>query len=272
MRNLFFNLLIIGAALFTSCNKIEPKDVTVIDGISLGTTLEEYYKQCEDLNISQKLVYTKVFFSDFQDVYHNSVKFYVTDIFNFSEYRGPDTEHFGIYNSIIMSGTKNVIGLNILLVHTAPAVIFSPSGSTYLTKQTKIPGVIQDVSLDLVEDIGDMLSKKYGKPNGKMKSEHFTVKVIEGNQIKNYRSDSTNMGELLYWETEYFDISFFKGINSTASTFTSNGNSYTIYFDTNPNTILDYDSGERPCRSYSYITYKLNSKAIKRLALDKPKL
>ena len=44
------------------------------------------------------------------------------------------------------------------------------------------------------------------------------------------------------------------------------------YFDSDPYRVINYETGERPCRSYSYISYDLTEEAIKKLGLDKSRL
>lgn len=259
-------------SILSSCNNISREDITIIDGVRLGTSKEELYSQCDSLKVEQKVFYTKVMFSSSDDVGESKIKAYITDIFNTSEYRSQSTQHYGIYYPTTFAGTKNIIGLNVLLVHTSPALAISKRGFTYLTKETDIPGISQDISYSQTDDITSMLSKKYGKPSDTLKFEFLRFYAIEGNQIREYHSDSSNVGEMIIWKTKFLDIKFFKGISSPTNSFNSKEHSYTIYFNSNPFRKIDFDNGERPCYSYSYIAYELNDVAIKKLELDKAKL
>ena len=258
--------------ILTSCNNISPKDITIIDGVKLGTTEEEFYSQCDSLKVEQKVFYTKVMFSGSDEIGESKIQAYVTDLFNTSEYRSQSTQHYGIYYPTTLTGTKNIIGLNVLLVHTSPAWSISNSGFTYITKETNIPGISQDISYNQADDIVSMLSKKYGKPSDTLKFEFVGFYAIEGNQVREYHSDSTNVGEMIIWKTKFLDVKFYKGISSPTNTFNSKEHTYMAYFDSNPFRKIDYDKGERPCYSYSYISYMLNDVAIKKLELDKAKL
>lgn len=272
MTNRFILSISFFCIILTSCNRISSKDITIIDGVKLGTSQEELYSQCDSLKVEQKLFYTKIMFSGSDEIGESKIKAYVTDVFNTSEYRTQLTQHYGIYYPITLTGTKNIIGLNILLVHTSPASLFTNRGYTNLTKETNIPGISQDISYNQVDDIASMLSKKYGNPSDTLKFEFLRFYAIEGNQIREYHADSTNIGEMIIWKTKFLDISFFKGIDSPTNTFNSKEHTYMIYFDNNPFRKIDFDKGERPCYSYSYISYKLNDVAIKKMELDKAKL
>ena len=267
---------IIPVACFTlvlaSCNQISSKDITVIEGVRLGTTIDELYSQFDSLKIPAKIFFTKIIFSASDDIGQNKFKNYVTDLFNSSNYGSQFVQHYGLYYPTTMSGTKNVVSLAILLIHTSPSIAISNRGITHLTKETNIPGIGQDISYSQADDIAIMLSNKYGKPSDTLKSEYLKFYVIKGTQIIDYHSDSSNIGELLIWKTKYVDVKYFKGISSPTNTFDSKAHSYTTYFDNSPFRKIDYDRGERPCRSYSYISYELNDEAIKKLELDKAKL
>ncbi|MBS1755684.1 MAG: hypothetical protein JSU03_00265 [Bacteroidetes bacterium] len=253
-----------------SCNRINPKDITIIDGVKLGSSKEDFYNQCDSLKIEQKIFYTKTMFGSSDDVSESRIKTYVTDIFNSSDYSTKYTQHFGLYYPTTLTGTKNIIGLNVLMVHTSQASLITNRGFENLNKET--PGISQDISYNQVDDIANMLSKKYGKPSDTLKFEFLNFYVIEGSQIRSYHSDSTNVGEKIIWKTKYLDISLFKGIASPTNTFNSKDRSYMMYFDNNPYRKIDYDNGERPCYAYTYISYMLNEEAIKKLELDKAKL
>lgn len=266
-------VLAVFSCTLTSCkNEIDKKDLTVIDGVQLGTSLDALYKQFDSLKVSNKIIYTKLMFSDFAESGKNKLKVYVTDIFNTSKYGSEETEHYGIYYPTKLTGTKNVVGLNVLLVHTAPAFLISKFEFSNLTKETQITGISQDISDEQADDIATMLSKKYGTPTDTLTFEYTKFYVLEGTQIRDYHSDSLNVGELYFWETKHVRIKYFKGIRSPNSTYNTQDHSYMTYFDSNPFRVINFENGERPCRSYSYITYELTDEAIQQLGLDKPRL
>src|SRR5205823_3937187 len=139
-------------------------DITVIDGVKLGMTTDEFFSQLDSLKIKQQVFYTKVLFTDLNELSNDKIRSYITDLFNTSEYRSKSTEHYGLYYPTTMTGTKNIIGLNILLAHTDAATAISKNGFTNVTKETSIPGISQDLSYNQIDDVTYMLSTKYGKP------------------------------------------------------------------------------------------------------------
>lgn len=264
------SLFVAFCLIITSCNKITKKDISIIDGVKLGTSQQDFYNQCDSLKIEQKIFYTKILFFDGDDAGESRIKTYVTDIFNSSEYNTKDLQHFGLYYPTTLTGTKNIIGLNVLMVHTSQASSITDRGFKLLNKET--PGISQDISYNQVDDIAKMLSKKYGNPSDTLKSAFLGFYVVEGNQIRSYHSDSTNVGEKLTWKTKFLDISLFKGISSPTNTFNLKDHTYSMYLDSNPYRKIQYENGERPCYAYTYISYILNDEAIKQLELDKIKL
>ena len=263
-------VLILSFTLFISCKKISLKDLTVIDDIKLGMNEDAFNSQLDSLHIKQEVFYTKVIFTNLDEVDNDRVNCYYTDIFNNSKYSSSISKTYGIYYPTNWAGTKNIIGLIVLLVHTDNAIAMTSNGYGNITKESKISGISQNLSVAQTDDIAQMLSNKYGKPLDTSKFEFTTFFVFQGNQIKDYRSDSNNVGELLTWKTKCFDIKYFKGIASTESVFNSKENTYFSIID--KTSTIDYNNGERPCRSYSYIIYQLNDETIKKLQLDKPKL
>ncbi len=269
-RNVVFIAFICGVIL-TSCNNITPKDLTIIDGIRLGTSRDELNTQYDSLKIETKSFYTKALFKSSDNINDYGLKFHVSEIFNASEYRSQKTQHYGLYWASILEGTKNVSEMIILLVHTSPAFSFSNSIITNLTDNSNMQGITQDISYGQTDDIARMLSGKYGKPNDTIKNQLIPFYAIKGTQIRPYFSDSTNIGEIIVWKTKYLDIKFFKGIESHFNIFESSTHNYLISIN-GPIRKCNYDQGEKPCHSYSYISYKLNDLAIKELELNKIKL
>jgi hypothetical protein len=260
--------------ILTSCNNITPKDLTIIDGIRLGTTQDGLNSQCDSLKIQQPVFYTKTLFSITENTIDYRLKGYVTNIFNTSEYNGGSQtlQHFGLFYPMNVDGTKNIVGLTVLLFRTSQALIISNTGISSLTKETNIQSISQNMSSSQIESIASMLTEKYGKPTSIVKDPNTTFYVFENNKLNPHSSDSTNIGEMITWKTKYLYITFFKGLASGTDTYTMKNHSYMSYFDYNPKRIIKYEDGEGPCRSYSYITYKLNELAEKKLKLDKVKL
>lgn len=262
---ILFVIIYIG---ISGCNRINPKEITVINDIKLGSTLEEFYIQCDSLNIEKKSFYTKRILTNINDLDECKIRLYVTDIFNSSNYSTKYTQHLGLFCPIRFEGTKNIVGLAVLIVHTSPASLITKDRFEDLEEK---PCVSQDIVSDQVDEIENLLSHKYGKPTDSFESDYLEF-VIERNEIRSYRSDSLNNGVNLVWKTKYLDITLFKGIASPTNTFDLNNLSYNMHFKNNPHREINYDDGERPCYAYTYIKYVLNREAIKNLKLDNIKL
>ena len=277
MKKRIVTLIVFFYVILTSCNNTTPKDLTIIDGIRLGTSREELDRQYDSLKIEQKVFYSKVMYLGSKDRLHK-IGVHVTDLFNLSEFRSQYVQHYGLYYSSILEGTKNIVRMNVLLAHSSSAFVYYIDGAYHITKdpiteKTNISGISQDISSIQIDEITNMLLSKYGKPIDTLKSDLIPFYVIEDNQLGTYNSDSTNIGDVLVWKTKFLDIKFFKGILSPKSTYDIKKHSYLTYLDGgNPFRTINFDIGERPCRSFSYISYKLNDWAIKILELDKVKL
>lgn len=267
MRRIFLFILIF-SIIIQSCHSISKDDVTIIDGVRLGETQQSFYKLCDSIGLMEQIFYTDIIFNDYKLAQKSKIKCYTTNILNFSEYRTPKTQHYGIYYPITLGGTDYIIGLNVLLIHTGQAVSRTKSGIYNLTEDNNIWGINQDISIGHQMDIERMLSEKYGPPKDTIWSQFTSFYGIEGNQIKNFHSDSLRLGGLYQWRTRYLDVSYFGGIRNPSKTFFTNGSGYNFNFNADFERVIDYDKGERSCYSYSFISYKLNHEAIKELKLE----
>lgn len=257
--------------VFGACNTINSDDLVIVDGVKLGTNLDNFNQQLITMSIKADTFYTKDVFYDTQELNAtNTINAFRSDIFNSSTYQSENTDHYGIYFPTTWNGTNNVIGLSILLGHTDNAMGFFKSGVINITKRTKISSFIQDLSNAHIEEIAGMLSSKYGKPDT-IRSYLTNFYVIEGAIVRNYKGDSSNVGDQLIWKSKYLDVRLFKGIRSQKSTFDKNKNTYSTTLEG----LLEYlptSATDIPCSSYSYISYQLHNETIKKLKLDQTKL
>lgn len=262
-------LVIILLTSLINCTNINNEDFRIIDGIKLGTTVDEFNKQCDSLKILHKVLYTRTRFSNLNQLRYNQINNALSEIFNTSQYKSQFTDHYGLYYPLKQSGTNNIVGLNVLLIHTEDADLISGTSYENITSKTMIKGANQDIPEEQTTTIYNMLVKKYGQPTKTTKSEFTEIYVIEEGVIKTYKPDSSNLGEMYYWETKNLDISYFKGVRSAITSFIVPDNKYMTYFKADPFRILDYEKGERYSRSFSYISYNLKDESIKKFGLDK---
>ena len=129
------------AISITACNRIDPKDITVIDGARLGLDLHAFYAQLDSLMVPQESFYTKTMTRDLSEVLSSQIKFYRTDLFNTSKYSSSLTNHYGTYYPMTIEGTKNVVGVNILLVHADNALVFTDHPAVRRESQKRRPAI-----------------------------------------------------------------------------------------------------------------------------------
>jgi hypothetical protein len=151
---LLFVICIIG------CNKIQKSDLTIIDKVELGKDKKSFYKQFDSLSINSKLFYTDLIFFYSESLEKSKINIYISQIFNTQQYlpKNESTNHYGIYYPVQNSGTENIIGLKILLVHTCPTMLITGGHFFKISDQSKILGISQNIRIDLIEHIQDMLT------------------------------------------------------------------------------------------------------------------
>lgn len=266
-------IIITGGMLISSCGeKVKKEELRVIDDIQLGTTLNQLYSQFDSLNFSPRNFYTNILITSVNEIKNYELRIHATDIFNLSPYKTEAINHYGIFYPTLTSGSKNVVGLTVLLVHTNPVLLLSDDGFTQLTKETGVPGISQDISISLMKDIELMLRKKYGQPISSENTLYNTIYIIEGNQIRDYVDNESSSNEYLFWKTKYYTVKFFKGMKSKASKYNIKDQVYITTYFKDPSLSINYEEGESQCQSYCFISYELTAEAIKLLGLGDPKL
>lgn len=262
--------LLIVAISVLGCNRIDKKNLEVIEGIQLGTTYKVYQKQIDSLGISAMSFYTKSFFFGGQGLENNQIRAHISDVVNLSDYRNSNIgiNHYGILYPITLAGTDNVIGLNAILGHTG-MVLGTP-------EHDKKKSFNQNVASSYIDEIKRMLKSKYGEPTlEEYESKYNDFYALEGNGINEYIGDENRKGKVTKWETEYLKIELFEGLPSVDSKFSDRNYRMVIQPSGKENEIVtdfNWDDGERPCVTYAYIKYELKSEAIKKLGLNDKKL
>lgn len=257
------------------CNRIDKKDLEVIEGIQLGTSYKIYKKQLDSLGIKTKSFYTKSMFSDINEIEHNQIQANTSDIFNLSDFRNSQTNHYSILYPVTLTGTDNVIGLNVIIGHTGSSLLIS-NGVYDLTKEYSKNAFNQNISTGLLDQIKNMLTSKYGKPTlDSYKSMYNDFYAVQGKEIKEFIGNENRKGSVTKWETEYFEIELFEGLSSVDAKYSKDGYRMVIQPSGKENNLVtdfDWDKGERPCVTYVYIKYDLKSEVIKKLNLNDKKI
>lgn len=265
------SILSILIIICTSCNKIDEKEITIIDDIVLGKPSNTFYNYLDSIGIPSKAFFTRPFFtSDEKNILENRIKLYYTNQFNFTQYKNDKSDHFGFYYQILDNNNNNV-GLIVMIGSVMPTVIINSQGDniSFIDDNVTRGGINQSVCVFLLDDILYKLESKYGKGT-KIEKESNPLYLIKGSNVETYQTgiDSLSTENVRYdWKTQYINISFCYGIPDPNTWFIPETNIY--YWGK-----FNYMTGTHPmkCNYGASITYQLNNKAMKELGFDKNKI
>lgn len=258
-----------------ACNTIDKAQISVIEDIQLGKSYNDFPKQLDSLGLKSKTFFTQTFFTEINAVRESKINLYYSDIFNFNQFRNKNSDIYALIYPTTLTGTNNVIGLNILLGHTfAPSLI--TDGQIYnLEKEYNIKSFNQNVPVNLLNSIEKLLNTKYGAPTLKnYKSEYNDVIIIEGSEIKSYIGDKKSQSSVTKWETEYLEIELYSGVPSNSVKLTKDGYEYTFQPSSKAQdpVEINFEANEQQCNRYAFIKYSLKSAAIKKLNINQKKV
>jgi hypothetical protein len=271
----YINLLVV-LTIFASCNKGIPKEkLTVIENITLGESSNSYIKQFDSLQIPHKRFFNKILMMKYNDLLdgNNYYTSYYTNLFNFSEFRNPkeSLEHLGLITPITLEGTQNNLSLVVILCHTVEPWLLGDAERLKSSVNEKY--VRQEVNNEVIDKIKNMYITKYGVPKYIDTSNFNSFWMIVGNTLS--RKINNNIPAVtIKWETEYYNITFFTGINLNGIYNPEHGYvESTNGFAANiGNESADQLKNELHCSAYAYIYYELNEKAMKELKTDNKKI
>jgi hypothetical protein len=129
----------------------------------------------------------------------------------------------------------------------------------------------QEVNEEILDKIEKLYTSKYGSAT-RIKTSFGNLYVVENNQMKAYSNDGKREAEIFTWETEYFTITFSKGVKSLDAIYNTQSKLYSetlIQFSIPTEPIkINISNNEIQSYTFPYIEYRLNTKAIKELKLD----
>lgn len=268
-------ILFVIAIMFIGCNGIDKKKLEVIDGIQLGTSQNIYQKQLDSIGIEIKSFYTKSLFTDLNDIQNHQINVYISDIFDLSDFRTSQVNHYAILHPISYTGTDNVIGLNVIIGHTGNSILIN--NEIYdLTKENGKSAFNQNIPINMLNRVKKMLISKYGEPKWEgSESEYNDFLVVQGKEINEFTGDQNRKGKITKWETENIKIELFEGLPSVDAIYTPEGYEMIVQPPGKENNIIkdfDVSKGESPCVTYVFIKYKLKKETAEELGLVNTKL
>lgn len=264
------------AILISSCKKkeISKEQLTIIDGIVLGQSIDSLYESYKTLNIPTDIFYTRSSFSDISEVKSSMITLSYSKVFDLSDYKNSSIKlsHLGILYPTKLTGTDKIIGMNVLLVSTTEPFNFNPEEVRYVTRDNAC--IQQEVNELLIDEIIKIYKSKYGEPKSRIKTTYQEAFVFEWDAIKRYNG-TKDEGELITWENEIMKINFFTGCKSYSATFMKNPTQYLSHWTIGKDPELpkiEYDKGIVGCYTYPYIQYTLKDSTVNLLGLDKKKI
>ncbi|MBP5995248.1 MAG: hypothetical protein KA736_06060 [Crocinitomicaceae bacterium] len=256
MRVILYCCLVL-SLINSSCQDSNPTvpvdQITVAEDVVLGIDIDSLYKFFKKSGVN-----TQTFNKDGENI-----SFYVTDVFDLSSYRNSNIHlnHVGLFYPIKLTGTNRLIGLKVLLASTHESNL---QNSEYLNNLT----IKQEVNEQLLSEIENMYTKKYGKPS-RVKLNYYPVYQIEGNQVKKYEGTPSKC-EIVTWQNEYLTIDFHKGFKSYETSFDPSNICYLYtYFYGGDAQQINPIGGNIFSYSLPYISYELKDTTVKILGLEK---
>jgi hypothetical protein len=261
---------------FYACNKGIPKEkLTVIENITLGRPSNSYNKHFDSLQIPHRRFFNKLLFMEYDDLLNDNIFYstYYTNIFNFNEYKnkGNSLDHLGLITPVTLEGTQNNFALIIVLCHTVEPWLWGNAKQFKSSFDEKY--VRQDVNEEIISKVKKLYIEKYGDPTTTNTSSFNTFWMINGSSLKR-STDNTYEATTIKWETDYYTVTFFTGFDLKAIYSPENG-----YSESTDPIVANLDEksidplkNEIHCRSFAYIYYELNEKAMKELKTNNKKL
>lgn len=269
---IFISLLSIGC----SKKQIDKKNLTIIDEIVLGQSMDSLISSYSKMQEPQNIFYTKFTFNSISELQYNAISAHFTKVFDLSDYSNNiiNLYHIGILYPTVLIGTNNVIQMDVLLVSTGIPFSINPMDVNNAIGNNLC--IQQEVNELLISKIIEMYKSKYGEPKTYSNINNYNIYVIENNNIKKYTTGNEE-GQLYIWENKFMKITFFTGNKSYYTTFTRNPAQYNYIisfggggYKKHPE--IDYDHGIVSCYSFPYIEYCIKDTIISELGLKSPKI
>jgi len=258
-------LIAIGIAVICiSCNNIKRQDLTIVDNLRLGQTVDNFYKQCDSLGIKDYILLSESTLDKNKEFSDYAMRANYTERFNVGNFRG-NNKHLGIFYLNTLQGTDNIWKTSILLGNIEKPL--DPDHLLNSEEKNNIYYFDQNVNIIMLEDIKNMIIGKYGLPFDTLYEENILFYVIEKVNINTYHQLTGDIGVLYIWETDALLIKFFTGISNSKRIFLKGRNEYWISMYN-----LDLSESTVKCLAFPYVSYELKPKIIEKLKINKVKI
>jgi hypothetical protein len=247
--------ILLAVLFFISCNSISEKDLTVIDGIKLGQSENEFENHLDSLGLKRKEFtkydpITKLLGQKTKALLYSS---YVTNVFTNTQYNSSFADHQGIIWAQ-KTTSNNVIGVVIPLTH------FINEGGPMQ--------YVQSVAVGFIENIKEMLIKKYGTPIDTITRYNSLPVISETEGINWITIEKSKTIKSINWQTKAIDIQLVYGLSDPVYYYDKNWKRYVLSFNLN----RDVESGGESCYRNAYLSYRVKDEVQEKLELNKPRL
>ena len=161
----------------------------VIDSIKLGNTMKDF-----EIQMAKKITFykkpgrslNKLFFVTEQYLYQNQIQDYMTGSYftlTFNESDNNDLTDYGLIIPTSSSTKDNLIGLNVIFGRTTNSFDLTTLGTVTNTIGEPIPYFIQANKSSYIQNIKNLLIKKYGQPTKITSKESVPYYALVGKNI-----------------------------------------------------------------------------------------
>lgn len=249
------------ASSLISCNSIPKEKLTVIENLTVGTSIDSLYKQMKSKSVPFDKFTTAYLVIDKSQLIDEKffITMYYTNLFN--TFHDQSKEHVGLLYPVTLSGTDNTVGIKVLLGHTKTPILLGANKDYEYLNTSKC--VKLSVNKMLIDQIKEMYSSKYGSPKIDT-SKYNTVYTINNSTIEEKRSDE--IYAITYtWDTEFIKITFFTGLENYSDGYYKPRDKF--YLDIAVTGVAEDITNKMDCYTYSRIEYELKQNAIDELKL-----
>ena len=135
-----------------------------------------------------------------------------------------------------------------------------------------VPYFVQANVPSYIENIKNLLIKKYGEPTKVISKKAVPFYAFKGTNLSGYITNINNTGNILEWDNDVVKITFFEGIDNYNYTYNPSNDTYFSAIDEDRNLSKKLEDGNEITKGFSYLKYELKEDYIKQKKLDEPNL